>query len=138
MTPHQIELVQDSFATVAPLGTGVAEIFYGRLFHLDPSLRSLFADDMQTQHQQLMAMIGIVVKGLTRLDVLVPQVAELGRRHAGYGVQPAHYDTVGAALLWTLEQGLGEEFTGEVRDAWTEAYGVLAQTMMAGAEEMAA
>ena len=138
MTPQQIQLVQDSFRTVAPLGTGVAEIFYGRLFQLDPGLRGLFADDMTTQHQQLMAMIGIVVKGLTRLDVLVPQVAELGRRHAGYGVEPSHYDTVGAALLWTLEQGLGDALTDDVREAWTEAYGVLAQTMMAGAEEKAA
>lgn len=138
MTPHQIRLIQESFDTVAPLGTAVAEIFYGRLFQLDPSLRQMFKPDMQTQHQQLMAMLSIVVKGLTRLDVLVPQVSELGRRHAGYGVQPSHYDTVGAALLGTLEQGLGDGFTDEVREAWTEAYGVLAQTMMAGAEEMAA
>ncbi len=138
MTPHQIRMVQDSFRSVAPMGVEVADMFYQRLFQLDPSLRPMFSGDMQEQGRKLITMIGFAVQGLTRLDELVPQVMELGRRHAGYGVQPSHYDTVAEALLWTLEQGLGDQFTDPLRAAWTEAYGVLAKTMMAGAQEMAA
>ena len=138
MTPQQIRMVQDSFRNVAPMGAEVADMFYQRLFQLDPSLRPMFSGDMQEQGRKLITMIGFAVQGLTRLDELVPQVMELGRRHAGYGVQPSHYDTVAEALLWTLEQGLGDQFTDPLRAAWTEAYGVLAKTMMAGAQEMAA
>jgi hemoglobin-like flavoprotein len=129
MTPNQIELVQRSWSQVQPIAETAAQMFYERLFTLDPSLRFLFRGDMKEQGQKLMAMIGFAVKGLTRLEQLVPGVQALGRRHAGYGVRDEHYATVAAALLWTLEQGLGQAFTVEVRDAWTAAYGVLANTM---------
>jgi len=129
MTPEQIALVRSSFAKVVPIKETAADLFYGRLFELDPSLRPLFKGDMKEQGLKLMAMIGTAVGGLDRLDSIVPSVQALGRRHVDYGVKGEHYDTVAAALLWTLEQGLGAAFTSDVKAAWTSAYGVLAGTM---------
>ena len=100
-----------------------------RQIALEPSLKRLFKGDMQEQGRKVMSMISVAVSSLTRLESIVPAVQALGRRHAGYGVQPRHYATVGAALIWTLEQGLGKAFTKEVEDAWRAAYGVLAATM---------
>lgn len=134
-TMTQIELVQRTFAVVAPLADDVAALFYRRLFEIDPSLQSMFKGDMAAQRRKLMVMLTAAVKGLPRLDRLVPVLQDLGRRHADYGVIDSHYETVGNALLWTLEKGLGPDFTPEVRDAWTTVYGVLATTMKAGAEE---
>lgn len=129
MTPRQLQLVQASWASVEPIAEGAAEIFYSKLFALDPSLRALFKGDMKEQGRKLMSMIGFAVKGLTRLEALLPGVQALGRRHAGYGVREKHYETVATALLWTLQQGLGGSFTTEVREAWATAYGLLASTM---------
>jgi hemoglobin-like flavoprotein len=129
MTPKQIELVQGSWREVLPIADIAAELFYGRLFVLDPSLKPLFKGDMSAQGRKLMSMISTAVNGLTRLESIVPAVQDLGRRHVKYGVKAAHYDTVAAALVWTLGQGLGEQFTPEVKDAWVAAYGVLAKTM---------
>ena len=129
MTTDQIRLVQKSFAHVAPIADTAAALFYTRLFELDPTLRHLFRGDMHQQGRKLMQMLTVVVRGLDDLELLVPAVRALGRRHAGYGVTHGHYATVAAALLWTLEQGLGTAFTAEVRDAWVAAYGVLATTM---------
>ncbi len=133
MTPEQIALVQTSFERVAPNAEAVAALFYDRLFVLDPEARSLFKGDMRVQGGKLMAMLAVVVRGLTRLEQIVPAIEALGRRHAAYGVQERHYATVGSALLWTLEQGLGEGFTPEVKQAWTAVYELLATTMKAAA-----
>lgn len=139
MTPKQKTLVQDSFTKVAPIADQAAALFYNRLFELDPDLRALFKGDMEEQGRKLMKMIGTAVNGLDRLDEIVPTVQDLGRRHVGYGVKDADYDTVGDALLWTLEQGLGDDFTVETREAWAEVYGILADTMKdAAAAEQAA
>jgi hemoglobin-like flavoprotein len=129
MTPENQALVRDSFAKAVPIAPAAAAMFYDRLFALDPSLRPLFKGDMAEQGRKLMAMIGTAVANLGKLDVIIPAVQELGRRHVGYGVQPAHYDTVATALLWTLEQGLGADFTPATRAAWTEAYSILAGVM---------
>jgi hemoglobin-like flavoprotein len=129
MTPEQIALVRTSFAQVVPIREAAANLFYGRLFELDPSLKPLFKGDMREQGIKLMAMIGTAVSGLDRLDSIVPAVQALGKRHVGYGVQETHYDTVGTALLWALEQGLGAAFTADVKAAWGGAYGVLAGAM---------
>ena len=129
MTPAQIVLVQTSFKKVMPIGDTAAQLFYGRLFALDPGLEPLFTGDIREQGRKLMGMIGLAVTSLNDLSSLVPAVADLGRRHAGYGVKPEHYDTVGAALLWTLERGLEDAFTPEVKEAWTAVYGLLAGTM---------
>jgi hemoglobin-like flavoprotein len=133
MQAAQITLVQDSWKKVVPIRAVAAELFYAKLFELDPSLRVLFKGDMVEQGAKLMMMIGTAVAGLSRLDELVPAVQALGQRHVGYGVKDAHYDTVAAALLDTLEKGLGPAFTPEVKAAWVEVYGVLASTMKAAA-----
>jgi hemoglobin-like flavoprotein len=133
MTPEQISLVRDSFAKVAPIAPAAAAMFYDRLFMLNPALRPLFKGDMPEQGRKLMAMIGTAVANLHRLDDIVPAVRDLGRRHGGYGVQSDDYDTVATALLWTLEQGLGADFTPATRDAWTTCYVVLAGEMKAAA-----
>jgi hemoglobin-like flavoprotein len=129
MTPQQITLIQNSWASVVPIQDTAAGLFYQRLFSLDPSVRPMFKGDMQEQGRKLMKMLGVIVNSLTRLDELVPVAQDMARRHVGYGVQAAHYDTVGAALLWTLEQGLGSAFTDDTRDAWAEAYGILSTVM---------
>ena len=133
MTPAQIMLVQRSFADVLPIADRAAALFYERLFVLDPTLRPLFHGDMREQGHKLMTMLRVVVAGLHRLEALSPVVQQLGIRHRGYGVTEAHYATVGTALLWTLQQGLGERFTPEVQEAWTTAYTLLADTMQAAA-----
>jgi hemoglobin-like flavoprotein len=136
MNVEQIALVQNSFSHVLPIADTAATLFYTRLFELDPALRPLFRGDMQEQGRKLMAMLRLAVNGLNRLEELVPAVQDLGRRHVGYNVEAAHYDTVGAALLWTLAQGLGEAFTPTVEEAWTAAYTILSTTMKTAAAEV--
>lgn len=135
MTPRQITLVRNSFAAVAPIADTAAALFYGHLFAADPSLRSLFKGDMAQQGARLMQMIGSAVGLLEKPQVLLPVLRQLGARHAGYGVQAPHYDTVGAALIKTLAQGLGEAFDDETRAAWVAVYGLIASTMMVAAQE---
>jgi hemoglobin-like flavoprotein len=130
MTPQQIELVQSSFAKVAPISEQAAALFYARLFELAPQVRPLFRGDMTEQGRKLMAMLATVVNGLTRLDVIVPAAQKLAQRHVAYGTRPEHYPVVGTALLDTLSQGLGKDFTAEVREAWTAAYGTLSGVMV--------
>ena len=138
MTPTQIDLIRASWTAVEPVADTAAGLFYGRLFELDPALERLFRrTDMAAQRKVLMQTLTVVVKSLDRLDQIVPAVQALGRRHAGYGVREEHYGTVGAALLWTLEQGLGDGFTDPVRAAWTEAYGTLATVMIEAARSEA-
>ena len=135
MTPEQVQLVRRSFAKVAATKETAAALFYRRLFELDPSLRPMFKGDMTAQGANLMAALQGVVASLDQLERILPVIRELGRRHAAYGVQPEHYATVGEALLWTLERGLGEDFTRATQRAWTDAYGRLAWAMIAAAEE---
>src|SRR5215813_8822075 len=130
MTPKQKQLVQNSWEKVLPISDSAASLFYGRLFELDPSTRPLFKHtNMPEQRKKLMYMIGTAVNGLSVLDQLIPAVSNLGRRHIAYGVTGEHYASVGNALIWTLQQGLGADFTPEVKEAWTTVYGVLADTM---------
>lgn len=129
MTPEEITRVQSTGARVVPIKEQAAALFYGRLFELDPSLKPLFKGDMKAQGQKLMAMIGTAVGGLTQPDTILPAVQDLGRRHVGYGVEAQHSDTVGAALLWTLEKGLGPAFTPETRQAWAKTYALVAGVM---------
>ncbi len=137
MTPAEIQLVKDSFRRIVPIADQAAALFYARLFELDPALRHLFRGDMREQGRKLMTMIAVAVQSLERLDTLVPAVRQLGARHAGYGVTEDHYATVGAALLWTLEKGLGPAFTPAVREAWTTTYSLLANTMIEAQREAA-
>ena len=133
MTPKQIALVQGSWAKVQPISDAAATLFYHKLFSLDPSLKPLFRGDMKEQGAKLMAMITFAVQGLSRLDRIVPGLEALGRRHAGYGVKERHYAIVASALLWTLTEGLGDDFTPETSDAWAAAYELLSGTMQEAA-----
>ncbi len=137
MTPEQIQLCKDSWSKVEPIADDAATLFYSNLFEADPSLKNLFKGDMNEQGKKLMQMISSAVRMLDKLDQLVPIVQQLGIRHKAYGVKDSHYATVGAALLKTLSMGLGDDFTKEVEEAWTEAYGILAATMIGAANEAA-
>lgn len=139
MTPEQKSLVQATWRHVVPTADTAAELFYDRLFENDPHLYTLFlSTDMSEQRHRLTQMLGLAVSGLDELDKLVPAVADLGRRHAGYGVEDRHYESVGAALLWTLERGLGDSWTADVAEAWGAAYGSLSGTMRDAAGAMRA
>src|SRR5258708_345698 len=129
MTPKQIHIVQSSWLKVLPIKETTAQAFYDKLLEMDPSLKALFRGSMRKQGQKLMHAIDATVHGLNRMERIIPAVQALGWRHASYGVKDDHYGAVGAALLWTLGKGLGDEFTPEVKDAWTTVYGVLAATM---------
>jgi hemoglobin-like flavoprotein len=136
MTQKEKELVQQSWAKVIPNSDIVANLFYDRLFKLDPSLRALFTADMTEQGRKLMAMITIAVNGLDNLEKILPAVRALGSRHAGYGVKDEHYETVASALLWTLERGLGDAFTDDTRFAWIATYALISNTMKEAAAEV--
>lgn len=137
MTPEQIQIVQANWAKVAPNADHVAALFYDRLFEIAPEVKPLFKGDMTEQGRKLTQMIGVAVNGLPRLAEIVPAVQQMGVRHTAYGVRDEHYGPVGAALLWTLEQGLGEDFTPEAKEAWTLTYTTLAGVMKDAAKAAA-
>ena len=129
MDQATITLVQESWSKVVPIADTAGKLFYKNLFEADPSLKALFKGDMDQQATKLVQMIDAAVSKLGALDVLIPILETLGRRHVGYGVVRSHYDTVGGALLKTLEQGLGPAFTPDVKGAWVEVYGVMVGVM---------
>ena len=130
MTPEQKVLVQATWRRIAPLSDSAAGLFYDRLFQIDPSARALFADsDMTAQREKLMKALNLAVGSLERVDEILPTLTALGRRHVGYGVNDSHYESVGTALIWTLERGLGPAWSEEVKAAWQAAYGLLAGAM---------
>lgn len=133
MTPQDIVLVKSTFALVRPIAEQAAELFYGRLFEIAPHVRPLFKGDMKEQGRKLMATLGTVVASLDDLAPVLPVASALAKRHVGFGVKAEDYAPVGAALLWTLEQGLGPAWTPEAKAAWTAAYGTLSGFMIAEA-----
>lgn len=137
MTPSQVELVQSSFAKVAPIADTAARLFYGRLFEIAPEVRPLFRSDISEQGRKLMSTLAVVVNGLAKPETILPAAKALARRHTDYGVTAAHYAPVGAALIWTLEQGLGPDFTPEVKTAWVDAYTLLSGVMIDAAADAA-
>lgn len=135
LTDAQITLVQESFARVEPIAEPVAQVFYGRLFDLDPSLREMFPEEMSEQRKKLITTLKIVVAGLSVVEKIMPALESLGRRHISYDVEEVHYEVVAQALIWTLQQAIDEEFTDEVRDAWLATYHLMAKIMMEAAED---
>lgn len=129
MTPQQIDMVKASWRDVIPIRDKAAELFYQKLFEMDPSLRRLFKGDMTEQGRKLMQMLNTVVQKLDQLNELLPAVRELAQRHVQYGVRDSDYDTVGGAFLWTLKTGLGDGFTAELAAAWETAYMALSDAM---------
>lgn len=134
MNEHTIGLVKESFDLVEPMASEVGALFYANLFRADPALKPLFKGDMRVQGDKLVQMIATAVGKLDQPEVLLPVLRHLGQRHAGYGVVDSHYDTVGAALIKTLAQGLGPAFSDEVREAWLEVYAIVATTMKSAAK----
>jgi hemoglobin-like flavoprotein len=135
ITPQQKELVQKTWVKVVPISETAAELFYGRLFELEPEYKAMFKNDMTEQGKKLMKTINIAVEALDDVEPLVPTLKQMGADHAGYGVKDRDYNVVGAALLWTLEKGLGDDFNDEVKNAWGAVYELLATVMKEGAAE---
>ncbi len=129
MNLEKIELLKAAWNQVRPAAERAVELFYIRLFELDPSLRPLFKDDLARQGHKFIAALGLLVDGLDRPETIIPAIQELGRRHAGYGICDDYYHTVGQALQWMLANVLGESFTPEVEAAWNEAYYLIAGLM---------
>jgi nitric oxide dioxygenase len=138
VSPSDIVLVQSSFRRIVPIAEQTAALFYARLFELDPELRSLFRGDMQQQGCKLIAMLARAVALLDQFDTLAPTIRALGVRHTGYGIVEKNYATVGEALLWTLQKGLGPEFTPPVANAWSATYSLLSHLMMEAQREACA
>jgi hemoglobin-like flavoprotein len=133
MTPDQVKLVQQSFAKVAPISETAAVLFYDRLFEIAPQVKAMFPADMTEQRRKLMGMLAAVVNGLGDLNSILPAASALAKRHVSYGAKAEHYPVVGAALLWTLEKGLGDGWTPDIAEAWTTAYGTLSGYMISEA-----
>jgi hemoglobin-like flavoprotein len=133
MTPDQVKLVQQSFAKVAPISETAAVLFYDRLFEIAPQVKAMFPADMTEQRRKLMGMLAAVVNGLGDLNSILPAASALAKRHVSYGAKAEHYPVVGAALLWTLEKGLGDGWTPQIAEAWTTAYGTLSGYMISEA-----
>jgi hemoglobin-like flavoprotein len=133
MTPDQVQLVQHSFSRVVPIADQAAVMFYDRLFEVAPQVKAMFPADLTEQRKKLIATLAVVVNGLGNLQSVLPAASALAKRHVAYGAKPEHYPVVGAALLWTLEKGLGDAWTPATADAWTVAYGALSGFMIAEA-----
>jgi hemoglobin-like flavoprotein len=133
MTPEQKQIVKDSWAQVLPIKDTAAELFYGRLFEVYPEVRPMFKGDMKEQGDKLMTMLNTAVNGLDNLEGLLEPLKHLGAKHKGYGVSAGDYDKVADAFLWTLDKGLGEAFTDDVKDAWVVTYTTVASVMIDGA-----
>ncbi len=136
MTPDQVQIVRATFARILPVKAQAAAVFYRRLFQVAPSMRTMFKSDAKAQGAKLMAALSMVVMDLDRLEKMIPRIQDLARRHVDYGVIEPHYATFGQTLMWTLEKALGPAFTPAVRDAWSEAYGILAEAMIAAAKQV--
>ncbi len=130
MTPEQVKLVQGSFSQVIPIADQAASMFYGRLFEIAPQVKPLFKGDLAEQRKKLVAALAMVVNGLGDLPSILPAASALAKKHVGYGVEPSHYAVVGAALLWTLEHGLGASWNEELASAWARAYATLSDFMI--------
>jgi len=136
MTPEQVRLITESWNSVASIADTAIEQFYNRLFEIDPTTRALFhATNMPEQRRKVVQALSLAVQGVDDLAALTSVLQQLGRSHQGYGVTAAHYESVGAALLWTLEHGLGAAWTPAMAAAWTELYGRLSAIMLRGADE---
>lgn len=134
MTAYQVKLIRDTWHSIGPIASMVPKIFYDRLFEIDPTTKPLFTKaNMPRQHTLLLEALELVADHAEDLNSLVPTLEDLGRRHVRYGVEDEHYDSVGIALLWTLERGFGAQFTHEVREAWTLAYQFISGAMRRGA-----
>lgn len=129
ISERQIELIEQTFAAVEPIAEDAADLFYNRLFEIAPTVKPLFKGDIKAQGRKLMAALKTLVRGLRKPETIIPVLERLGSSHRGYGVEDDHYEAVGAALIWTLEKGLGDAFTDEVANAWIGLYSIASNVM---------
>lgn len=134
MTARQMQMVRESFPVIREVAGPLSQLFYGRLFELQPGLRPMFRHDLASQGRKLMEMLSVIVDHLDRLESLDPVLRELGRRHAGYGVLPQHYATVEQALLWSFGHAMEYEFDDELKGAWRAIITEVSNAMLAGAQ----
>lgn len=134
MTARQKQMVRESFPVIREVAGPLSQLFYGRLFELQPGLRPMFRHDLASQGRKLMEMLSVIVDHLDRLESLDPVLRELGRRHAGYGVLPQHYATVEQALLWSFGHAMEYEFDDELKGAWRAIITEVSNAMLAGAQ----
>lgn len=138
MNPEQIRLVQTSFRQLAPDAPQLADLLFARWFQLDPAARRLFRTDLPTHKTRWTAVVAGLIHNLDPAGEWQRAAVELGERHRHYDAQPSHFDSLGVAFIWTLENGIGEQLTFEVLNAWVAFYRELSAAMQAAAPEPAA
>jgi len=129
MSAEQRRLVRQSYESIGDLAVSMSLLFYGRLFEIDPSARSLFHGDLAQQARKLTDTLSAIVESLDQFEIMAPRLAALGRQHAGYGVRPHHYDTVTTAIVWALGQAIGADFDLATREAWRAALTAISNVM---------
>jgi len=129
MTPKQIDLVKKSWDLVLPLASTAGPLFYQKLFELDPALKHLFNKPIDQQVNKLFAALTFAIKGLDDITLIVATVEALGIKHLDYGIKDKDYETVGTALMWTLDKALGDSYTEELEAAYIAVYTALANIM---------
>jgi hemoglobin-like flavoprotein len=135
MTDDEVALIRESFAHLHRRKSESGALFYGRLFEIAPEVRPLFKGDINAQGVKLMEMLTVAIATLRDRDGLVALLRKLGRDHKAYGVKEEHYDSVGAALIWTMKSSLGQNFTPQLEKAWTSVYSEIASVMIAAGRE---
>ncbi|MCA9232211.1 MAG: hypothetical protein KDA57_16305 [Planctomycetales bacterium] len=131
LTQNQIQLIEESFAAVAPQGAELVASFYDRLFNDFPAVKPMFANTTPAEQQKkLLSSLVLVVQNLRKPEVLGPALEQLGARHNEYGAVPTHYDAVGSTLLKTLAEYAGDVWGSELEEAWTAAYGAISKKMI--------
>ena len=131
MKPEQIKLVKKTWKILMGINpTIIGDAFYSKLFTDHPAIRKLFPSDMNQQYIKLVDMLTSIIMNLDHLESVSEEIIAMSNRHTGYGVKPAHYEMVGSALLWTLQKGLGAEWSNDIENAWIACYQSLADTMI--------
>jgi hemoglobin-like flavoprotein len=131
MTNEQIRLVKNSWKILRQIDTSLfADVFYSKLFLENTGLRKMFPANMRQQRQLLMDMLHFIISNLDHPEASNEEIRALGLRHEGYGIKREHYQLVGDALLWTIEQAIGNEWNDELNDGWLACYDMISKTMM--------
>ena len=129
-----LEALETSFDLIAPRGDELMDTFYARLFAAAPAVEPLFAGaDLQRQKTMLLGTLVLLRKSLRNLEAIVPKLRELGARHVAYGARAEHYPIVGDVLIASMAAVAGSAWTSEYEQAWSEAFGIVATTMIDGA-----
>ncbi|NME67471.1 globin domain-containing protein [Flammeovirga aprica] len=129
ISDRQIELVQHSFTLITPHRKQFSDLFFAKLFQVDPVLESSLKLDPSDQERKMIPMLSAVVNGLVDIELIIPILHDFGRTHAEYNVEDTHYEAVKQALLYALETVLEQEWTSEISIAWNTCYTVIIDIM---------